>query len=90
MKWGLNSISLSYLLLIRNNICLKIMVKMADLITASTFAVGLCCGFLLRSRWVLIKNVLFNSKNTPKPVDASKIQEETEKVFYENDSKSSD
>jgi hypothetical protein len=58
------------------------MVKMADLVTASTFAVGLCCGFLLRSRWFLIKKVLFNSKNTQKPVEDTKRQVETEKVFF--------
>lgn len=57
------------------------MVKMTDLITASTFAVGVCCGFLLRSRWYLIKNAIFNKKNITKvPVEALKNETKPEKV----------
>jgi hypothetical protein len=50
---------------------------MVGLVSASSFAVGVVCGFILRSRWYLIKKIVFRNNSVRK---AAPIENTKEKI----------
>ena len=54
--------------------------KMTDLTTISSFTIGLAFGFILRSRWALIRKFIYKEKNSIKSAPNEAVKNEPEPV----------